>query len=125
MSMHDSQIMQDIGHMANAMNKFHKPLQATSFDPPPIGPSTQGHLFGHLPTSWLPPLSQNPSSAPPADQSVSAVGRKWTTAWDHSKGLKITGPEHPSVQVVWASSEPAQSRSSPMSSLPSSGSSHN
>ncbi|KAG1771390.1 hypothetical protein EV702DRAFT_1201999 [Suillus placidus] len=68
-----------IRHMANAMNTFGKTGKYTSFRPPPAGPSVQGHPFGHIPPSWLPQLLHAPDAGQTSDQSVSAVGREWTT----------------------------------------------
>ncbi|KAG1761029.1 hypothetical protein EV702DRAFT_1053219 [Suillus placidus] len=69
--------------------------------------------------------SAQPDTGLPMDQTVSAVGRQYTTAWDDPKGIESTGPGNLPAPVIRASSEPLQPNVSlPLSSLPSASSSH-
>ncbi|KAG1787889.1 uncharacterized protein HD556DRAFT_1448394 [Suillus plorans] len=97
----NSSNMASIGHMANAMSLFHHTRRPTSFNPP-IGPSTQGHPFGQIPGSWF------PNAPDQVDQSVSAAGKEYTTAWDLSQGPQPGPSVNMTVSLVRASSEPPQ-----------------
>ncbi|KAG2049642.1 hypothetical protein BDR06DRAFT_975126 [Suillus hirtellus] len=97
----NSSNMASIGHMANAMSMFHHTGRPTSFNPP-AGPSTQGHPFGQILGSWFLNVPE------PVDQSVSAVGKEYTTAWDLSHSPQPGPSANMNVSPVRASSEPLQ-----------------
>ncbi|KAG2748629.1 hypothetical protein P692DRAFT_20874383 [Suillus brevipes Sb2] len=79
-----------IGHMANALRIITQPAGISAIGPV-AGPSTQGHLFGDIPTSWLgrPATVEGDLHLP--DGTLSHVGKQYTTAWDLSRGPAASG----------------------------------
>ncbi|KAG1868420.1 hypothetical protein F4604DRAFT_1682349 [Suillus subluteus] len=112
-----------IRHMANALKTFNKSGDVSAFQPP-AGPSTQGHLFGQIPPSWLPKLPVPADNGLPQHPSASEVGKLFTTAWDESRGPGADGAGKSSASAVESSGHhTGLSAGSQLSSLPSGSSS--
>ncbi|KAG1849742.1 hypothetical protein F4604DRAFT_1934769 [Suillus subluteus] len=112
-----------IRHMANTLKTFNKSGDVSAFQPP-AGPSTQGHLFGQIPPSWLPQLPVPADDGLPQHPSASEVGKLFTTAWDESRGPGAGGAGKSSASAVESSGHhTGLSVGSQLSSLPSGSSS--
>ncbi|KAG1840753.1 hypothetical protein F4604DRAFT_1939951 [Suillus subluteus] len=121
--LHTARNMVSIGHMANAMKAFTTSGDVSAFQPTP-GPSTQGHPFSQIPSSWIPQLPPPADDGHPLDPSTSEVGKLFTTAWDESRGPGAGVAGESSASIVESSSHPTGlSAGSQLSSLPSGGSS--
>ncbi|KAG1856169.1 hypothetical protein F4604DRAFT_1932035 [Suillus subluteus] len=121
--LHTAGNMVSIGHMANAMKAFTTSGDVSAFQPTP-GPSTQGHLFGQIPSSWIPQLPPLADDSHPLDPSASEVGKLFTTAWDESRGPGASVAGESSASIVESSGHPTGlSAGSQLSSLPSGSSS--
>ncbi|KAG1768245.1 hypothetical protein EV702DRAFT_1253446 [Suillus placidus] len=111
-----------IGHMVSAMKTLTQTGDVSAFEPP-VGPSTQGHPFGQIPSSWLPQLPHSGDSGRAPDPSISAVGKLFTTAWDESRGPVAGGPEkRAGLMVEGSTNHTGLTGDSQLSSVSSSGS---
>jgi hypothetical protein len=81
-----------IGHIANALHIITQPAGISAIGPI-AGPSTQGHPFGDIPTSWLGRSATVKGDLHLPDGTLSHVGKQYTTAWDLSRGPAASGVE--------------------------------
>lgn len=104
-----------LGHTGNAIHAFNQTGKLPAFDPP-AGQSL-GHPYGQLPVSCLPHVG---NASQEEDPSVSAIGRRLTTAWDESRAPVVSAPGNVSASAVQPSGDaPRLSQSSQLSSAPS------
>ncbi|KAG2738341.1 hypothetical protein P692DRAFT_201812167 [Suillus brevipes Sb2] len=84
-----------LGHIANKLNTFTRTGNVTAFNP--SADISVGSLYGQLPASWLPRVT-NASNV--GGSSISSMGRALTTAWDESQAPVQMAPGTSSISAV-------------------------
>ncbi|KAG2744254.1 hypothetical protein P692DRAFT_20877848 [Suillus brevipes Sb2] len=84
-----------LGHIANRLSGSNWTGNITAFNP--LADISTGSLYGPLPASWLPRVT---NASHVGESSISSMGRALTTAWDESQAPVQTAPGTSSISAI-------------------------